>query len=50
MLRKETWQILCGASFHSVQGLFGNQMEEKVKVTGAVRVLVFLYKELASQA
>lgn len=45
MLRKETWQNLHGAPFGTVQGIFGNQKEEKVKVTGAVRVLVFLCKE-----
>lgn len=45
MLQKETWQILCGASFDSVQGIFGNKKTENVKVTGAVRVLAFLSKE-----
>lgn len=29
----------------SVQGIFGNQKEEEVKVTGAVHTLVFLCKE-----
>lgn len=45
MLPKEMWQILHGVPFGSVQGIFGNQKDKKVKVTGAVRALVVWYKE-----
>lgn len=45
MLQKEMWQTLRRVPFDSVQGIFGNQKEEKMKVTGAVWVPVFLCKE-----